>query len=205
MARQRNTILILGEGPTEFYYFKSLGDVFRGLTVKPDYPKHTNLNELKGKIAEGIREGYSHIFCVVDMDTKCNDAERKQYQQLKDRYAKPVDKPSKGIHCEVRFFETHRCTELFFLYYFCYTSKGFINQDSLIKEINQHCKYEKSTRFFRECGGLHPHFERSGGSLLSAIRNANQSVAERNATNRAYTYSELGSMIEAIKEARSDI
>ena len=118
MARQRNTILILGEGPTEFYYFKSLGDVFRGLTVKPDYPKHTNLNELKAKIAEGIREGYSHIFCVVDMDTKCNDAERKQYQQLKDRYAKPVDKPSKGIHCEVRFFETHRCTELFFLYYF---------------------------------------------------------------------------------------
>lgn len=99
------------------------------------------------------------------MDTKRNDAEMRQYKQLKDRYAKPVDKPGREIHCEVRSFETHRCTELFFLYYFCYTSKGFINQDSLIKEISQHCKYGEPTRFCRECGGLHPHFERSGGSL----------------------------------------
>lgn len=99
------------------------------------------------------------------MDTKRNDAERKQYQQLKDRYAKPVDKPGRGIHCEVRSFETHRCTELFFLYYFCYTSKGFINQDSPTKEISQHCKYGEPTRFCRECGGLHPYFEGSGGSL----------------------------------------
>ena len=58
------------------------------------------------------------------MDTKRNDAEMRQYKQLKDRYAKPVDKPGRGIHCELRSFETHRCAELFFLYYFCYTPKG---------------------------------------------------------------------------------
>lgn len=29
MAKQRNTILILGEGPTEFYYLQSLSDVFK--------------------------------------------------------------------------------------------------------------------------------------------------------------------------------
>ena len=37
---------MLGEGPTEFFYFKSLNDVFKGLTIKPDYPKHTSMKEL---------------------------------------------------------------------------------------------------------------------------------------------------------------
>ena len=40
MGKQRNTTLILGEGPTEFFYFKSLCDELKGLTIKPDYPKH---------------------------------------------------------------------------------------------------------------------------------------------------------------------
>lgn len=53
MGKQRQTALILGEGPTEFFYFKSLCDVFKRLTIKPDYPKHTNIKELEAKIAEG--------------------------------------------------------------------------------------------------------------------------------------------------------
>lgn len=51
MGKLRNAALILGEGPTEFYYFKSLCDVFKGLTIKPDYPKHTNIKDLDAKIA----------------------------------------------------------------------------------------------------------------------------------------------------------
>ena len=55
--------------------------------------------------------GYSHIFCIIDMDTKDKEPERSQYQKLKAKYAKPINKPKKGIYCEVEFFETHRCTE----------------------------------------------------------------------------------------------
>jgi len=47
MGKLRQTALILGEGPTEFFYFKSLCDVFKRLTIKPDYPKHTNIKELE--------------------------------------------------------------------------------------------------------------------------------------------------------------
>ena len=54
MGKLRQTALILGEGPTEFFYFKSLCDVFKRLTIKPDYPKHTNIKELDAKIAEGV-------------------------------------------------------------------------------------------------------------------------------------------------------
>lgn len=67
MGKLRQTALIMGEGPTEFFYFKSLCDVFKRLTIKPDYPKHTNIKELDAKIAEGVAMGYNHIFCIIDM------------------------------------------------------------------------------------------------------------------------------------------
>ena len=106
MGKQRQTALILGEGPTEFFYFKSLCDIFKNLTIKPDYPKHTNIKELEIKIEEGIAMGYNHIFCVIDMDTKDVEPERTQYQKLRTKYAKPISKPKKGIYCEIEFFET---------------------------------------------------------------------------------------------------
>ena len=90
MGKQRQTTLILGEGPTEFYYFKSLCDVYKNITIKPDYPKHTSIKELELKIEEGIALGYSHIFCVIDMDTKDTEPERTQYQKLRAKYAKPI-------------------------------------------------------------------------------------------------------------------
>ena len=85
MGKQRQTALILGEGPTEFFYFKSLCDVFKRLTIKPDYPKHTNIKELEAKIAEGVAMGYSHIFCIIDMDTKDNEPVFRQRVRLRCR------------------------------------------------------------------------------------------------------------------------
>ena len=198
MGKLRQTALILGEGPTEFFYFKSLCDVFKRLTIKPDFPKHANIKELEAKIAEGVTMGYSHIFCVIDMDTKGREPEHSQYQKLKARYAKPINKPKKGIYCEVEFFETHLCTELFFLYYFCYTSRLYDGQDALLKDLNQCVKYPKTIEFFIKTKGLHGYFERNGGSLEKAIANANGSMDEKLKSGRDYTYSELGRLMNKL-------
>lgn len=195
MGQQQPKALILGEGPTEFFYFQSLRDIYKGLTLKPDYPKHTNLKELEKKIEVGIDMGYSHIFCIIDMDTKDKEPEHTQYQKLKAKYAKPIHRPKKGISCEVDFFETHPCTELFFLYYFRYTSCLYNDQKSLLTDLQKHVAYQKKEDFFRKCKGLHDYFERNGGSLENAIRNAQQSV---NAGGN--TYSELGRLMERLKE-----
>ena len=189
MGKLRQTALILGEGPTEFFYFKSLCDVFKRLTIKPDYPKHTNIKELDAKIAEGVAMGYSHIFCIIDMDTKDKEPERSQYQKLKAKYAKPINKPKKGIYCEVEFFETHRCTELFFLFYFRYTSRPYETQEPLLKDLNQCVEYRKTIEFFIKTKGLHNYFEHNGGSLNKAIANANRSMDEKLKDGRDYTYS----------------
>ena len=200
MGKQQQTTLILGEGPTEFFYFKSLCDVFKRLTIKPDYPRHTNLKELEAKITEGVAMGYSHIFCIVDMDTKNKESERSLYQKLKAKYTKPINKPKKGIYCEVEFFETHRCTELFFLYYFRYTSRPYDDQESLIKDLNKCALYQKSIDFFIKTKGLHSYFERNGGSLEKAVDNANRSMDEKLKDGRNYTYSDLGQLIKELKK-----
>lgn len=200
MGKLRQATLILGEGPTEFFYFKSLCDVFKRLTIKPDYPKHTSIKELDLKIAEGMAMGYSHIFCVIDMDTKNIEPERSQYQKLKTKYAKPINKPKKGIYCKVEFFETHRCTELFFLYYFRYTSRSYEEQESLIKDLNKFVEYQKTTDFFIKSKGLHSYSERHGGNLVQAIANANRSMDEKLSSGRDYTYSELGRLMRELKK-----
>jgi hypothetical protein len=200
MGKQRQTALILGEGPTEFFYFKSLCDVFKNITIKPDYPKHTSIKELELKIEEGIAMGYNHIFCVIDMDTKDLEPERTQYQKLRTKYAKPINKPKKGIFCNVEFFETHRCTELFFLYYFRYTSRSYEDQESLLKDLNKNVEYRKAIDFFIKSKGLHNYFERNGGSLNAAMVNANRSMEDKLTNGREYTYSELGRLIANLKE-----
>ena len=200
MGKLRQTALILGEGPTEFFYFKSLCDVFKRITIKPDYPKHTNLKELEAKIEEGIALGYNHIFCIIDMDTKDKEPERSQYQRLKVKYANPINKPKKGIYCEVEFFETHRCTELFFLYYFRYTSRPYDDQEMLLKDLNQCVEYRKTIEFFMKSKGLHSYFERNGGRLDAAKANANRSMEEKEETGRDYTYSELGRLMKRLEE-----
>ena len=200
MGKQRQTALILGEGPTEFFYFKSLCDVFKNITIKPDYPKHTNIKELEIKIEEGIAMGYSHIFCVIDMDTKAQEPERTQYQKLRAKYAKPINKPKKGIYCNVEFFEPHRCTELFFLYYFRYTSRSYEDHESLLKDLNKSVEYRKAIDFFIKSKGLHSYFERNGGSIYTAIANADRSMDEKLSGDREYTYSEIGKLIKKMKE-----
>lgn len=198
MGKLRQSSLVLGEGPTEFYYFKSLCDVYKNIEIKPDFPKHTNLKELEKKIKDGIEMGYRHIFCVIDMDTKDNEPERTRYQKLKTKYATTVINQKKGIYCDVKFFETHRCSELFFLYYFRYTTRPYTDQDSLLKDLNNSVKYEKTTDFFRKCMGLHEYFERNGGSLNRAIANAENSIKDVLAGNRRYTFSELGSLMKIL-------
>ena len=76
MGKLRQTALILGEGPTEFFYFKSLCDVFKRLTIKPNYPKHTNIKELDSKIAEAVASGNR------SMDEKLNSGRDYTYSEL---------------------------------------------------------------------------------------------------------------------------
>ena len=53
--------------------------------------------------------------------------------------------------------------------------------------------------FFIKCKGLHSYFERNGGSLATAVGNAEHSMDEKVASDWDYTYSELGRLMDKLK------
>ena len=155
--------------------------------------------ELEKEIEKAARMGYAKVFCMIDMDNKKEGVEHEKYLALKRKYVKPIVNKRKGINCEVRFYETDRCTEQFFLYYFSNTTKPFHSYEDLEKEMHKYCEYEKRERFFAR-HPLHDYFQSKGGSLDDAIKNANASAAAHEKGERDYSFSELGKMMEDIKE-----
>ncbi len=65
---------------------------------------------------------------------------------------------------------------------------------SILQDLNRHCKYEKTKMFFLKSKGLHNYFEKNGGNLKDAIKNAERSIVARGNEERDYTYSEIGKM-----------
>ena len=198
MKKIKDSIIVIGEAITEYYYFNSLKDTYRQLNIRPTYPKHSSgLDYLEQEIDKAIEAGYSQIICVVDMDNKKEGKEKSEYERFKKRL--------EGVHTirrtkqkyEIRFIENERCTEIFFLFYFAYTSRCFQNQPELLKELNNHCAYEKAEIFFKK-HSLHQYFEKSGGNFMLALRNAAQSMKEKEETERDYTYSQMAELFEAL-------
>ena len=67
----KETFIIIGEGPTEYFFLTSLKDEFRTLqNIDPQYPKHTSIAELESKIKKAIEQGYNYVYCMIDLDNK---------------------------------------------------------------------------------------------------------------------------------------
>lgn len=193
----KESIAVIGEGITEFFYFNSLKDEFRQLKLFPSYPKHSSsLPDIQKEIDRAAERGYTLIFCIIDMDTKQNPDDRNKYNHFKQKNEGTHRSKKNGTY-KVFFIENERCTELFFLYYFIYTSRQFTDQASLIKLLNKQCHYEKTEHFFRT-HPLHQHFISSGGSLSQAINNSERSDKERHNSGRSHTYSQMHHFFKTI-------
>ena len=199
-SKLKNKVRIIGEGITEKHFLQSLRDDFPyvkcGEYVELEHAN--NLAELERRIEEAAQMGFPKVFCMIDMDNKEEGLEREKYLKLKRKFAKPIVKKRKGIECEVRFYETERCTEQFFLYYFSNTSKKFLSYIELEKELQGYCEYEKREKFFTK-HPLHAYFTSKGGSLENAIKNAKESMRAVESGERNYSYSELGRMLNDLK------
>ena len=144
MEKNRKPIVVIGEGLTEFYYFNSIRQAFRQLQIRPVYPRHsTSILELEEEIMKAIDADSQKIFCVVDMDNKKSPKEKETYERMKKRLEGKHKIKRTGLEYEIRFIETERCTELFFLFYFVYTSRLYANQTELFQELNKYCQFQK--------------------------------------------------------------
>ena len=102
----KETFIIIGEGPTEYFFLTSLKDEFRTLqNIDPQYPKHTSTAELELKIKKAIEQGYNRVYCMIDLDNKKEGKEKTDYVNLKKKcHGKHISKPRKGIDCHIEFF-----------------------------------------------------------------------------------------------------
>ena len=81
-----------------------------------------------------------------------------------------------------------------------FSSRPNDEQETLLKDLNQCVEYWKTIEFFIKTKGLHGYFARNGGRLEEAVANANRSVDEKVKGDRDYTYSDLGRLMEMLKE-----
>lgn len=197
MAALRNTEIIIGEGITEKYYFDSMRDVLKN-KPKPISLKPYNLEELEKAIREFAEQGYTKIHCLIDMDNKIDNGTKQiKYRELKEKYHnKIISRPKKGVKCEVCFYESHPSTEVFFYYYFEYSTAEKSNE-GLKSWLKDRCGYETSEKFL-EKHSLHGTFKRHGGCLKKAIANSNKSAISRESDNYNFTYTEIGKLIEEL-------
>lgn len=191
MAGLKNSEIVIGEGITEEYYFKSIRDVISNRpTPKPLKPY--NMAELEKAIKRYAIEGYSKIHCLIDMDNKVSTpAIMTKYQRLKQKYDGKIIRKT---DCEVRFYESFPSIEIFFYYYF-ENSTAQKSNDGLKSWLKHKCGYDTSEKYFRN-HSLHGTFIRNGGCLKDAIQNAKTSVRMRPANSFNCSYTEIGELID---------
>lgn len=202
----RKAIAVIGEGITEKYYIESL----KGLTAFDILPKTLNnrassLKDLEKVIKSSIKEGYDEVYCLIDMDNKCEGTSKEKYYNLKSRYNNSIFTRKKdGVKCEVHFIETERCTELWFLYHFTKTAitRKFTSYSELQIELRKYRpQYDKTEKYFRSIVDLNKEMTEARkpyGSLENALNNAESSIKSRNLNGRTHTYCEMHLLLNAL-------
>lgn len=196
-----NAIAVIGEGITEQYYLQSIKHL-ANVQITPKLPKHSTGDKfVESEIKKCIADGYSKIYCLIDMDNKKNAKEKSDYLKLKAKYHdKKYKDKSIGTEIEIKFFENERCLEIWFLFHFKNTTAEFATQNDLLRELNKFCRYEKTERFFLTTSGLHQYFIKNKGSFDVAKNFADSSVKTKLEQNRDYTYSEMKNFFELIEK-----
>ena len=198
MLRTKEAIVVFGEGITEKYYFLSLRDILK-LRPTPIKPKNSSLAEFETCIRDCLRRGYSRIFCLVDMDNKTADGNpehvrgAKEYDILKRKYHLQRLVNGAGDTSLVEMVESYPSTEIFFRYYFGYTSASISNQQ-LKAELAKRFGYSTQEKYLIK-HSLHDELVKAGGSLQQAIIASKRSLKGR---TPGLSYTELGSMIEQL-------
>ncbi|MDP8220348.1 MAG: RloB family protein [Candidatus Stygibacter frigidus] len=151
------SIAVISEGDTEGWYLRQLKSAER---LNFDiFPKEgRNLVGMKNKLQNLLSQNiYDYIFCLVDMDTKLDGAEKTKYQNFK-QYTQ--------THENVHIIESQPCFEYwFYLHKADFSAKFFRtwkNEQPLKPEILKIIPaYEKSKNFY---------YSKSGQGLYNLLK-----------------------------------
>jgi len=169
----KSAIAIVGEGESEWHYFTAIKSVERyPFKVTPELPKHSSISAIIKKAVSLIDDGYDRVYCVLDLDTICNQSN--DYRLYKSKKAKAVKK-SKG---KIIFIESMPCIEIWFLMHFVdYSTKEYLDYNSIKVPLKKFIPdYDKTVKFF-ESNNFYQRLI-SEGSINNAVKIAERLEAE---------------------------
>ena len=189
------SIAIIGEGLTEWFYFDQLRIAKHySFKIAPDFPKHSDLDDIMALVKKKLCERYDIIICLIDMDIICADScVKKKYDRYRKEYAKEKS---------VKFIESNPCTELWFLLHFltCLSAKHYPRYEDLLPDLQKHIpNYEKKEKFFKQIKLYH--YLEEKGNIENAISYAKQlCLLKDNTQKENCSFSEIFEVVELLNE-----
>ena len=205
MARKTNNknpkkiVAVIGEGITEWHYFNDLKQIEKySFQLKPELPKHSDVNAVVNKALELRENGYDKILCLFDLDRIIsNRIEKAKYLKFKKKYHHSKSK-RKG---NIIFYDTMPCIEYWFLLHFeQYSTKIYPSYESLKTVLSKYLNdYDKSDKYFKKVKIYQTLIKK--GSLTLAIENATKLLIEKQMNdNESFPYSEIHLLLNEIND-----
>lgn len=130
----KNNLLLVVEGTTEKIYFERLKGLERYATlrIKPDLPKHSNLQSLLEYAKKEQKSGaYDYVWLVFDRDVLLT-------QNLPKTTLDLINNPEKLKSQGIDIADSMPCFEIWFLLHYCLAKQTYQKQDKLIEELCKH-------------------------------------------------------------------
>jgi len=170
-------VAIVGEGITEWHYFNDLKQTEKySFQVKPELPKHSDVDAILKKAIELREKGYDKILCLFDMDRILSDqTEKEKYLKYRQKYHNKKSK-NKG---NIVFYNTMPCIEFWFLLHFNpYSTRIFQNYESIKPYLLKYLTgYDKSDEYFKKFKIYQTLIK--NGSLNLAIESASKLLIDK--------------------------
>lgn len=193
-----NSIAIIGEGVTEWFYFDSLRVACRyPFKVAPDFPQHSDINHILKLLEAYLGKQYDYIVCLFDMDRLLQHASEMQvYQQAKKKYS------AKRYAGKVMFVETNPCTEFWFLLHFLPDDvcRRYESYEQLLPELQKYMPgYEKTKRYFTRTN-LYKYLTENRDLELAVSNSERLCQLCKNSPEDLKSYSEIHKVIGLLNE-----
>jgi len=190
-------VAIIGEGITEWHYFNDLKHTEKySFQIKPELPKHSDVEAIVCKALELRAKGYDKILCLFDLDRIISDnTEKIKYVKYKKKYHNSKGKGN------IFFYETMPCIEYWFILHFeQYSTRTYPNYESLKAILFKHLNnYEKSEKYLKRIKLYQTLIKQ--GNLSLAIDNAAKLLIEKQTNdNELFPYSEIHLLLNELKK-----
>ncbi|MFR9585147.1 MAG: RloB family protein, partial [Rikenellaceae bacterium] len=199
---------VVCEGATEVNYMQSIQGLLKA-KVTPAVSKD-GIDYLIAEVEKCVKTGYETIFVLVDKDKYLSNP--KEYTNFVARYGRDSNGDAYTEGCsKVVIIENHPCIEIWFYYYYDYTTGVYNSYDSIdpLKEKLRTVLpgYDKPDKINgNRVGGLHSYLTYKSGDLNIALENSKKSMISH-ANGGAIAFSEMKIMFDMIlkESVKSDL